>query len=421
MTNNPRVDRASNRLRFFSLRNPLTVGSFLHELRIGMARGFEEFELDFGSVNAAYPNVCVPIAGLLDHYRSVDIDFSYTGAKDFLASTAILQPLAVSDCQPELAKRPLNTVWKYSTAEDVSLLVNAFLQEVSRSAVCESGVIEGLEWCINEVLDNVLQHADVECGYVMGQIHPTTRHIALCIFDSGRGIFNSLKASRHAPRTPLDAITLSMQEGVTRDNNVGQGNGMWGLHNIVRANSGSLGISTGKAMYRISHANDEPSISEKIPFVSHDKHCTTVDFQIDFERPIAVAQALGGYEPVNFRVEDLEDNAGNIIYPLANRSTGTGTRMSGIAIRNELLNLSRQSSNVIILDFSDVAVVSSSFADELIGKLVADVGFISFTQRFRLRNMNDFVEAITNRAVAQRLSGFQNTEQKRHESQTDID
>jgi hypothetical protein len=107
---------------------------------------------------------------------------------------------------------------------------------------------------------------------------------------------------------------------------------------------------------------------------------------------------------VNLALEELEDNAGQIVYPLANRSTGTGTRRSGLAIRNEVLNLSRQSNQIITLDFSGVGVVSSSFADELIGKLVAEIGFIGFGQRFRLINMNNFVETLTNRAVMQRLS-----------------
>ena len=48
-------------------------------------------------------------------------------------------------------------------------------------------------------------------------------------------------------------------------------------------------------------------------------------------------------------------------------------------------------------------MVSSSFADEFVGKLVAAFGFIAFTQRFRLANMNPTVEAVVNRSVSQRM------------------
>jgi hypothetical protein len=78
-------------------------------------------------------------------------------------------------------------------------------------------------------MDNVLQHSNQPFGYVMGQIHQTSKHIAFCIFDPGIGIFNTLKGSVHAPRSHLDAITLAIKEGVTRDKAVGQGNGMWGF------------------------------------------------------------------------------------------------------------------------------------------------------------------------------------------------
>ena len=408
MTDSSQVERQNNVLHFGSMSNPFVVGNFVRTMFQGRQCEYKDFVLDFGSVLAAYPNVCVPIAGLLDFYRSQSLDFAVTRTPDFLHNASVLNPVRVSDSPTILAQRPLNTVWQYSSPEEVNSLVNAFLREVSRNVVCEAGVIQGLEWCLNEVLDNVLQHADTPSGFVMGQIHQASRHIAFCVFDHGQGIFNSLRTSPFAPRNALDAITMAIKEGVTRDKNVGQGNGMWGLHNIVRANSGLLGITSGKAYFRITHATAQPSTSENVYFLSYDNNCTTVDFQIDFDKPIAVSQALGGYEPVNLAIEELEDDVGNIVYPMSDRSTGTGTRRSGVAIRTELINLSRQSRKVVVLDFKGVAVVSSSFADELVGKLVAEVGFISFTQRFRLRNMNDFVEAITNRAVSQRLSAKSN-------------
>jgi hypothetical protein len=404
MAESPYIERNQNVLHFQSLSNPFVVGNFIRAVYKGRERGFEDFVLDCSAVSGTFPNVCVPIAGLLDVYRDDGVEFSKTRVPEFLENTRLFNPAIVIDSQLLLSQRPLNTVWRYSTPEEVNTLVTTYLREVSRIVVCEVGVIQGLEWCLNEVMDNVLQHSNQPFGYVMGQIHQTSKHIAFCIFDPGIGIFNTLKGSVHAPRSHLDAITLAIKEGVTRDKAVGQGNGMWGLHSIVRENSGSLGITTGNASYRIDRPDAPPYTSENVPFLNKVNNCTIVDFQIDFSKPIAVSRALGGHEPVNLALEELEDNAGQIVYPLANRSTGTGTRRSGLAIRNEVLNLSRQSNQIITLDFSGVGVVSSSFADELIGKLVAEIGFIGFGQRFRLINMNNFVETLTNRAVMQRLS-----------------
>ena len=43
-----------------------------------------------------------------------------------------------------------------------------------------------------------------------------------------------------------------------------------------------------------------------------------VDFQPDNNKEISISKALGGYEPVNMKIESLEDDFGNIIIDLKN-------------------------------------------------------------------------------------------------------
>ncbi len=395
------VARDGNVLRFPSLSSPFVVGNFLLGIRQGNQRGYKDFVLDFDAVERAFPNVCAPVAGIIEYYRSqLDYSFEFKNVPDFLQRTHTLAPLVVTVDSSRHGSL-LNTVWKFASAGEIQTLAVDFLDEVSRAAVCEEGVIQGLEWCVNEIMDNVLQHANTTHGYVMGQIHPSSQHIALCVYDYGQGIFNSLRSSQHAPENEVDAITLAVKEGVTRDKVVGQGNGMWGLCNIVRANSGILNITSGSGF--LGMHGDDTNTSQSVPFLSRDHNCTTVDFQIDFDKVISIPEALGGYEPTNLRVENLEDTQNNVVYRLADKSSGTGTRQSGEAIRNEVINITKQTDSVVLLDFNGVSVVSSSFADEFIGKLAVEFGFIGFTQRFRLVGMNATIQAITNRSVSQRL------------------
>ena len=83
----------------------------------------------------------------------------------------------------------------------------------------------------------------------MGQHLKDSHRIAISIFDYGRGILKSFKDSNYhnMPRTAKDAITLALQEKVTRDPNVGQGNGMWGLSELVLNNGGLLRIISSEA------------------------------------------------------------------------------------------------------------------------------------------------------------------------------
>jgi hypothetical protein len=397
------VIRNDKELHFVALNHPRIVSDFLFSIKDGIEKGYQDFALYFHQhISGAFPNACAPIAGLIEYYKENKFNISTFEVPDFVQHTSMLSPLKASENETTLKRTPLNKVWRFENSTEINNLVDGFLNEVYKQALCKTGVIEGLTWCLNEVMDNVLQHSNLSRGYVMGQIHKSSKHIAFCIFDAGQGIFNSLSLSKHAPRNPIDAITLAVKEGVTRDIKIGQGNGMWGLHNIVRANSGMLSITSNSASYMLK--GEEIRTFKRLPVISNQLGTTTVDFQIDFEKGISISDALGGHTPINIRLEALENEKGNIIFKLSDKSSGTGTRQSGERIRNEISNIYEETKRIIEIDFGGISVISSSFADELIGKLVAGYGFFGFTQIFKLINMNEIIQSVVNRSVSQRMA-----------------
>ena len=64
---------------------------------------------------------------------------------------------------------------------------------------------------------------------------------------------------------------------------------------------------------------------------------------------------------------------------------------------------------VIYIDFSDVALVSSSFADEVVGKLFVELGPLAFMQRFAFRNVAPTVKQLVDKAISQRISASGST------------
>jgi hypothetical protein len=58
----------------------------------------------------------------------------------------------------------------------------------------------------------------------------------------------------------------------------------------------------------------------------------------------------------------------------------------------------------VFIDFEGVALVSSSFADEVFGKLIVELGAMTFMQRFELKNVHSMVRALVDKAIAQRTS-----------------
>jgi len=397
----PLIKKDGQELILGNLTNPRVVSEFIDILSETLNSYNKNLILNFKHVNGAFPNVCVPIAGIIENMSLRGIDFEFYYLTDYLKKLSVKAPLRVQENKELSQKASLDKIWRFDSTDDIYLLINSFVHELSQIIVCEKGVLEGFEWAINEVLDNVLQHSSRSFGYVMGQVHPKTKHFAFCVYDTGQGIYNSLLSSSvHRPRDPVEALKLAVKEGVTRDKKIGQGNGLWGLHQIVSENTGVLNITSNSACYNLT--NNKFKTYDRVPQLPYDNGCV-VDFQIDYSKEISISKALGGYEPINLKLESLEDNVGDIIIDLHSKESGVGTRKSGEKIRNELVNIYKQSSKNILLDFGNINIISSSFADELIGKLVTEFGFYGFNNIFKLKNMSSSVQSIVQRSVAQRM------------------
>lgn len=398
------VSREGNRIKFTAMDRPHQANAFLRILFDLVKRsGYSEVLIDCSDVGRAFPNVIVPVTGIIDFYRDTEhVEFAFPQLPDFLSRSHFAQPMNIAASEKTLRSNPLNKVWKFQTAEDVNDLGNEFVKAISQEIVCEEGVIDSIMWCINEVMDNVMVHSGKDYGFVMGQVHKQTRHISFCVYDNGQGIHNSLKNSIYAPKTAIEAIEMAIQERVTRDKAVGQGNGMWGLSEIVKNNSGRLSIVSGPGLFFRSNGNLETR--NDLTFLSPANGACSVDFQLNYNKKIMLTVALKGHKPVNYRTENFEDDHGVIVYRLADMPSGTGTRQSGQKMRNDIINLYNDSKKGVIIDFDGLNVISSSFADELVGKLVVHFGFFGFNQIVRLKNMNTVIQAIVERSVTQRMA-----------------
>jgi hypothetical protein len=397
----PLIKQAGQELIFDNLTNPKVVSEFIDILNETLNLYNKNLILNFKKVKAAFPNVSVPISGIIENMSLRGINFEFYYLTEYLKEISVKTPLRIQENKELAKKASLDKIWRFDSADDIYLLINSFVNELSRIIVCEKGVLEGFEWSINEVLDNVLQHSGKSFGYVMGQVHPKSKHFVFCVYDTGQGIYSSLLSSAvFTPKNPVEALMLAVKEGVTRDKKIGQGNGLWGLHQIVGENTGILNLTSNSACYNLT--NNEFKTFDHVPELPFDNGCI-VDFQLDYDKEISISKALGGYEPVNSKLESFEDDIGNIIIALHDIESGVGTRKSGERIRNELINIYKQSSKNITLDFENINIISSSFADELMGKLVTEFGFYGFNNIFKLKNMNSNVQSIVQRSVAQRM------------------
>lgn len=78
-----------------------------------------------------------------------------------------------------------------------------------------------------------------------------------------------------------------------------------------------------------------------------------------------------------------------------------GTRELGINISKYIDFLRLEN---IILDFENVTVITSSFADELIGKNVKEIGFEEFIKKVKIENATNNIKLVIKKAIMDRLS-----------------
>lgn len=391
-----------NRIVIEDLSQPYSVSKFYKSLRRKINN--EElkevevyFDINKGSV---YPNVLVPIVTAIEYYRrKKGISFKYGGIEESLERVNI-EPQEY-DNQPDIFGKIWTFACDSSAPTVIEKITKSYRAELMKKGECARGLPYSLDWALCEVMDNVIQHSMSDRGYIMGQLH-SNGNLVFSITDYGRGILSSLKGSKHSPKTELDAITMAIKEGVTRDSKIGQGNGLFGLTSIVQAGKGRLFIASGGGSCFIS-PDKEPELKEGNEYINYDAKGTLIDFQIDRNSVVDLSDTSMFQYPCDLYVESFESEDGNYVYDIHSRSEGTATRIAGERARTEIKNLITEVSKRITLDFSNVAIMSSSYADECIVKLALELGLYQFNRFVLLEGMNDNLKNILNRSFRQRI------------------
>lgn len=356
-----------------------------------------------------FPDACVPIAALIQKYRDLyGININVMVSENsYLEQIHFHEPLNLKEDEIKTIENPLDCIFMYQSKKEGSpqaaAINQAFIDSLSKTTLCEEGVLKGLNWCIYEVMDNVLVHSQSNCGYVMAQYHGKTNRIAICIYDSGIGIYSSLVAGGVQAKSEINAIELALQEGI--GDGQGQGNGLYGLFQIVKENGGRLAISTGVSTLMFEGENKKHWSTN--PIIDNQHKSTTVDFQLDLNKKTDIKNALksmGEFDDFDIRIEEMkQENDDKLIYKVIDYAKDLGTRPSGKAIKTDVLNTIIRTKQPIVLDFSDIQMVGSSFIDEFIGKMYVELGSVKFNQIISIKNMNEDVVHLCNRAIAMRV------------------
>ena len=399
---------------FISAINLGTINKFVREINeLVDFRGYDKIFIDFErDLSYVFVDRLAQFSGIINHFKNRrNIEFVFSegyNEQTYIQKSFFQEPRLISENASWVNSKPLQTVWAFEDSQDVHSYIDSVVNEVSSVTELSKGFLQSLEWSFFEVIDNVIQHSDAGYGLIMSDIVRNSR-IDIAVFDDGKGIYNSLKHTPHRGRNATEAIYSSMQESVTRSR-VHQGNGLWGLTELIKQNGGRLSIASHNAAVVIQ--DNKPPENHTISTIDLKKHaCTRVMYDVQLDNILDIRQTMRSgksvknYEPVNLRLEKFEDNSSDVnVFKVLELASGFGTRKCGALVRNKVVNLINDSNKPVNIDFDGVNMISSSFADEFIAKIAAKYGIIHFAKMITLINLDDTISDLIDIAINKRLA-----------------
>ena len=233
-------------------------------------------------------------------------------------------------------------------------------------------------------------------GVLTAQYYPAKHRLDIAIVDAGRGIMASLSQSQQL-WSHGDAISKAIQRGVTRDDSVGQGNGMAGTAEIVRKNGGELHVWTGDANFTIREGDDRGFKSiDPVPG-------TGVFLRLDTRCPVRLQDTFisdPGWSFIDYATERIVESGG---IRIVDECVHTGGREPAKALRRKLEVILPELEVPLRLSFEGVNAVSSSFLDELLGRLVQRMGLKEFAEKVKVTDASTLIIDMANVVIQQRM------------------
>lgn len=141
------------------------------------------------------------------------------------------------------------------------------IETLSQHVNIETTLLQALNYCFYEILDNVLTHSGKELGTVITQYSPQKHTLSMLVADDGQGIHKSLTENdKYATLTEPEALEMCIQDSVT--DGKGMGFGLYstsllvrdaGLRFNIRSGDHTLQLQDGKTTINASDTWHGPS------------------------------------------------------------------------------------------------------------------------------------------------------------------
>lgn len=382
---------------------PETLARLHHAISIARVK---EFTLDFSRTTSAFEASMLPLVAIVDHYRSKQkTKFLLKLPNDDRikrifneANWAHYIDPSRHDFKGGRSEAHCPAV-KFASPKEHFDAVDRVLGIVLSATDIDRSVLKAMEWSLNEITDNVLNHAGKNIpGFIQATWFRNQRTMEFVVSDAGMGIAKSLGETDH-----MIALERAVQEGVTRNSETNQGNGLFGSYRIAANSHGTFNIFSGFSTLYLTDSGKVKIKPSRVPFKGTTVRWTMRTDAVDVLQKALVFKGRAIDTALDYMERVYEGKAGSISISMKGKFPSLGSRIAGKSahtyIRNILFNTDVDG---ITLDFSGVSIISSSFADEVFGKLFVELGPMQFMGRIHFIQGNGEILNVINRAIVQR-------------------
>ena len=390
-------------------RDFLNIAAALHNLVHKL--GYSDIILDFSRAIKLAPSFMLPLSTIARSYRKERVDFEIILPTDQRVSNFMVNSNWAFIISPERFEardhrnlKHLSAV-QYTNGQEQHSAVDRSVDIILRNVEgLDRSRIKALEWSLNEITDNVLNHSSSQIGGFVQVITNTNKQtIDFYVCDAGVGIPTTLLQGRPDLGNDVRAMRAAIEEGVTRNKNTNQGNGLFGTFKCCEVSGGTFTLVSNFVTLNYNYKDGLRVSKSPIPFKG-----SFVRASINYAYDMILEKALvfkgKTYSPgFDYIERTYQSETDEIVFVMKNEVESFGSREVGRAARIKVENLLDLGRNKILFDFEGLHLISSSFADEVFGRIYNDYGPIAFSQMCRFKNIEPTVRSLIDLAISKRI------------------
>lgn len=388
--------------------DPLPILAALHNLTHKM--GYQDVILDFRKAGFTSASFVLPIVTVCRKYRLEKVDFDILLPDDSKLKKLVLNTNWAHLISPEhfedrrgLNKNHISATQFWTSDDHFKVVDDALRMMLEALPGIDRSRLKALEWALNEITDNVLNHSSSPIGGIVQVVtYPSRNLVEFFVADAGETIPRTLRHGRPDITDDTTALRRAIEEGVTKNTETNQGNGLYGTFKCCEVSRGEFSALSGHVS--LVHTPGQIRVRrENIPFPGT---FIRAAIKYDYEKLLEKALVFKGksHDPGYDYVERIyQSESDSIRFKLADELKAFGTRESGRLARTKISNLMDKGTAAVIFDFDGVRLISSSFADEVFGKLFVELGALGFGRLCQFENIDQTVRGLIDRAIEQRM------------------